>query len=226
VEAYHSGFRTWLFNKFEANFTHTQSYSVEKNDAVIPNGLILDSKLGTGLAWDNYDVNMETIDGRNSLHATVGICYQNVITDLNSTEQHRRPNTAIRIGRMRRQFEGKETDIEPYFKQLKQATFDMDLSSVYSHFVHDDIMPLQKIWYMNPISAPPTRNDIVCETMIRSMHVATTIKQEYGVVTYDLVVALKAYSIQALDPPKFDKLLIMLGNFHLEMAFYGLWERL
>ena len=43
--------------------------------------------------------------------------------------------------------------------------------------------------------------------------------QEYGVVTYDLAVALKAYSIQALDAPLFDKLLIMLGNFHLEMAF-------
>ena len=45
--------------------------------------------------------------------------------------------------------------------------------------------------------------------------------QEYGVVTYYLAVALKAYSIQALDSPLFNKLLIMLGNFHLEMAFYG-----
>ena len=42
--------------------------------------------------------------------------------------------------------------------------------------------------------------------------------KNYGVVTYDLAVALKAYSIQALDTPRFDKLLIMLGNFHLELA--------
>lgn len=42
-----------------------------------------------------------------------------------------------------------------------------------------------------------------------------------GVVTHDLAVALKAYSIQALDAPVFDKLLIMLGNFHLELALYG-----
>ena len=33
--------------------------------------------------------------------------------------------------------------------------------------------------------------------------------------------ALKAYSIQALDAPLFDKLLVMLSNLHLEMAFYG-----
>ena len=38
--------------------------------------------------------------------------------------------------------------------------------------------------------------------------------QEYGVVTYDFVVAFKAYSIQTLDAPRF-------GNFHLELAFYG-----
>ena len=45
--------------------------------------------------------------------------------------------------------------------------------------------------------------------------------QEYGVVTYDLAVALNVYSIQTLDAPLFEKLLIMLGHFHLELAFYG-----
>ena len=45
--------------------------------------------------------------------------------------------------------------------------------------------------------------------------------QEYGVVTYHLDVALNAYSIQTLDAPRFDKLLIMLGNFHSELGLYG-----
>ena len=56
--------------------------------------------------------------------------------------------------------------------------------------------------------------------MKRSMNVAET-QQEYGIVTYDLAFAHKAYSIQALDAPLFHKLFIMLGNFHLELAFYG-----
>ena len=47
------------------------------------------------------------------------------------------------------------------------------------------------------------------------------INQEYGVVTYDLGAALKAYSIQELDAPRFDNFLIMLGNFNLELSFYG-----
>ncbi len=35
-----------------------------------------------------------------------------------------------------------------------------------------------------------------------------------------LLIALKAYSIQALQAPTFDKLIILLGNFHLELAFF------
>ena len=57
--------------------------------------------------------------------------------------------------------------------------------------------------------------------MCRSLEYANRLGQEYCVVTYDLVVALKAYSIQELESPKFDKMLILLGNFHLELAIYG-----
>lgn len=74
---------------------------------------------------------------------------------------------------------------------------------------------------MEPLPAAPTRNDVVREIMKRSMKVAVETQQEYGIVTYDLAVAIKAYSIQALDAPLFDNLLVMLGNFHLELAFYG-----
>jgi hypothetical protein len=74
---------------------------------------------------------------------------------------------------------------------------------------------------MDPISRSPTSNDIVRETMVRTINVARETGQDYAVVTYDLAIALKAYSIQAVETPLFDKLLIMLGNFHIELAFYG-----
>lgn len=38
---------------------------------------------------------------------------------------------------------------------------------------------------------------------------------------YDLVIVQKAYTIRVLESPLFDKLLIMLSNFHTELAFYG-----
>ena len=232
------------------------AYTVEENDRDAPDGVKNDPNLGTGLAWDNYDVNMETVDGKDTLHATVGICYQNVTDTMgpvNSTVTDKTVSSNSRGGRNRRNFDGKERVIEPYYKPIKKATFDLSPLSrdhgngqkpilkiidfhwllksevarpiplfpgFYSQFTHDHL-PLQKIWYMEPISAPPTRNEVVRETMKRAMNVANEAGQQYGVVTYDLAVALKAYSIQSLDAPDFDKLLIMLGNFHLELAFYG-----
>ena len=40
-----------------------------------PDVVRLNLTLETGLAWDNYDVNMETIDDKDTFHATFGICY-------------------------------------------------------------------------------------------------------------------------------------------------------
>ncbi|KAJ8031889.1 hypothetical protein HOLleu_25241 [Holothuria leucospilota] len=231
------------------------AYSIEERDRDTPDGVELNPNLGTGLAWDNYDVNMETMDGKDTLHATVGICYQNK-TDILSTNKVVNDEGIVsgtHGGRNRRQFEGKEREIAPYYKELKKACFDLSalkenhepekvptlhvidfywllqsavgkplplFPGFFSKFTTDHL-PQQRIWYMDPISAPPTRNDVVRETMRRAMNVAIETQQEYGIVTYDLAVALKAYSIQALDAPLFDKLLIMLGNFHLELAFYG-----
>ena len=53
------------------------------------------------------------------------------------------------------------------------------------------------------------------------MNVAKECNQKYAIVTYDLAIALKAYEIQAIESPTFDRLFIMLGNFHLELALYG-----
>ena len=44
--------------------------------------------------------------------------------------------------------------------------------------------------------------------------------QQYGVVTYDLNAAKPAMQIQVTDSTKFDNFFIMLGPFHIEMAFF------
>lgn len=89
----------------------------------------------------------------------------------------------------------------------------------FAKFITDNL-PKTVIAYMDPISKPPTRNDVQ-ETMVRTLKVAKEMKQDYAIVSYDLAVALKAFSIQALQAPLFDNLTILLGNFHLEMAFYA-----
>ena len=57
------------------------AFTANEDNRDTPSGLGLDPNLGTGLAWDNYDVNMETLDGKDTLHATVGTCYQNKTED-------------------------------------------------------------------------------------------------------------------------------------------------
>ena len=63
---------------------------------------------------------------------------------------------------------------------------------------------------MDPISRSPTNNDVVRETMISTQNIARQAGQGYAIVTYDLAVATKAYSIQELKQPIFDNLLILL----------------
>jgi hypothetical protein len=50
----------------------------------------------------------------------------------------------------------------------------------------EDPLPLQRICYMDPISRSPANNDVVRQTMIRTMNVSNETGQEYAVVTYDL----------------------------------------
>ena len=57
--------------------------------------------------------------------------------------------------------------------------------------------------------------------MVRTLTIADETNQKYAIVTYDLAVALKAYSIQALQAPVFERLIILLGNFNFELAYLG-----
>ena len=197
-------------------------------------------------------MNMETPDGKKTLHATVGICYQNLLPELElpSTSENM-ADICVLNRRPRRRFAEHFRSIPPFRTSLKLAKFPFNqteatlsplkpqhrgldflwlvqsvkqalplFNGYFSQFV-TDVRPRSLVAYMDPISEPPTKNDVVQETMIRSLNVAKETNQNYAVVSYDLAIALKAYSIQALQSPKFDKLVILLGNFHLEMAFFG-----
>ena len=67
----------------------------------------------------------------------------------------------------------------------------------------------------------PSKNNVVLETLKKTKQYAEKLGQNTIAVSYDLSVAIKAYSIQALEGPEFDNIIILLGNFHLELSFYG-----
>lgn len=183
---------------------------------------------------------------------TVGICYQNFHPVLHSLIKNQ-GTTGTVIGKARRSFVGPVKEIAPWYSNLKLATFQLDpatetnllgqdgidfvwlvkscmeklsLSNGYYSLFVQDSLPRTVIAYMDPISQPPTRNDVVQETMVRAMKVAAENKQKYAIVSYDLAVALKAFSIQSLKSPDFDNLIILLGVFHVEHALFGHWEHI
>ena len=46
-----------------------------------PSNIRKDLKACIGLAWDNLDINLETLSGAGSIHHTYGMCYQNLSVD-------------------------------------------------------------------------------------------------------------------------------------------------
>ena len=84
----------------------------------------------TELAWANYDVNMDTIDGKDTLHAIVGICYQNMPDATNKNE----PNGSLpvfEVGEKEDSLMGKERENETYYKQIHKARFDLSTPNTY-----------------------------------------------------------------------------------------------
>ena len=57
--------------------------------------------------------------------------------------------------------------------------------------------------------------------MVCTLNIATETKQDYVKMPYNSAVAIKAYSIQALEVPTFNQLLILLGIFIWNSCFLG-----
>ena len=66
--------------------------------------------------------------------------------------------------------------------------------------------------YIKPIQLPPTRIDVVKETMHRSQIVTEECGQDYALVTHEQVIAKMAKRIQS------DNLFILFESFHTEMS--------
>ena len=61
--------------------------AVNQNDTILPSHIQISPNLSTGLAWDNFDINIETLSGENTIHHTYGICYQNIMPSENNQFQ-------------------------------------------------------------------------------------------------------------------------------------------
>ncbi len=72
--------------------------------------------------------------------------------------------------------------------------------------ITEDHLPQQILGYMENLNMPPTRLDVVAETLPQSQRVAAECGEEYAIVTYDLAVAKPALQIQAVEYPLYDNI--------------------
>ena len=196
----------------EALETELATAVYEKNQAT-PNGLLKSPGLATGLAWDNYDENCETLSGSGTLHDTVGICYQNILpqhTDSSITETDQRNTTDTSPDSVRkcrkRSFQAEDRHLEPYRKKPRCSSFAYAIKTCdepknlekvkclvalwlmsnvfeentpmwigWNSRLTKDHLPQQKIGYMDNLSLPPTRLDVLAETMKISLNVASSL---------------------------------------------------
>ena len=79
----------------------------------------------------------------------------------------------------------------------------------------------QVVCCMKNIRLPPTRQDVVKETLKWSQAVAKECGDKYAIVTYDLAVAKIARQIQTQNSPKFDECFIQFGQFHTILSLFS-----
>lgn len=94
------------------------SYTSVGRSELCPSNVNLRGDLHTGVAFDNFDRFVETIDGKDTLHDTVGIIYQDVCEDVEQQNRVAADDTDCTRKR-RRTFDTIIPDIEPFSKRLK-----------------------------------------------------------------------------------------------------------
>ena len=75
--------------------------------------------------------------------------------------------------------------------------------------------------YMAPVFAPVTKNATVQHILKLSQQASREVHQQYTVVTFDLAVAKKAYSLVWQSPEEFSDVIVRMGSFHLTCAVMG-----
>jgi len=68
---------------------------------------------------------------------------------------------------------------------------------------------------------PPTRLDVVLETLKKSQKVAEECGELYAIVTYDLAIAKPAMQIRDQEAPVYDNVFILFGAFHISLSYFG-----
>lgn len=239
------------------------AYRFASEKRLLPYGLKdQQPQLYTHVAFDNFDRYVETSTGKDTLHDTVGIVYQNespyteictptsdLTGNLNNVSNIDISETGLR--RRRKYCSNFDDSIQPFIPSHSQTTkltgndpkkpsnwttaFDLDRVWMFNYKFGipnttrwnawnanrvKDKNPKQIIGYLPNLNMSPTNDAVVMKTLEMAVQLADECNQKYIMVTYDLAIAMKAYHIIDCTTPKFNRIFVNLGAFHLQMSFY------
>ena len=232
--------------------------TISQQDTLLPELFLRDPNLCTAVAWNNFDVNISTLSGADSMHYAFGICYEN--ESQTSREIPKREDTVKKkkkikdITKLLRHEQAQE--IDPYRKKPRMLHFQFEnfilyathsfiqstsfdtLSTFSFNFLRDMPMwtrwnseryyekaPTKNIGYMKLITLPPTRTDVVRDTMIQSQNVSAECDSKYTINTYDPAIARVSKQIQCEEYSTFDSIFVMFGRFHVEQNVFQQLEK-
>ena len=166
------------------------------------------------------------------MHHTFGICYQNEsrtsreIPKREDTVRKRKIKDITKVLRHEQAFNPTNSFIRSAsFDTLWTFSFnflqDIPMSTGWNSERYYEKIPTKKIGHMKPITLPPTRTDVVRETMIQSQKVSAEYGSKYTIITYDLGIAKVAKQIQCEAYPTFDSIFVMFGGFHVEQNVFS-----
>ena len=91
----------------------------------------------------------------------------------------------------------------------------------WNSFLTEDSLPRQRIAFTDNLHLPPTRPDVVGETLRLSQPVVHKYREEFIIVHYDFAIAKAAQQIQASQAPTYNTIFICFGSFHIELSYFG-----
>ena len=130
--------------------------TITQSTGILPEGIqiVRDKSLGTGLAWGNFDINLETLSGADSIHHTFGICYQDEQGPQNENIQDQQNiNSARPLSRKRKikdifhvnEYQAAD-DLPPYLKKPKMLRFSFTNTNIFPPDTLSNATDLDNIW--------------------------------------------------------------------------------
>ncbi|XP_011858812.1 PREDICTED: uncharacterized protein LOC105556339, partial [Vollenhovia emeryi] len=160
------------------------TYAASSRSQICPDDIVPKPNLHTGLAYNNFDRFVDTLTGKDTLHDTVGIIFQDIVPDIAEDEDAEvQPSKESVKKRRRRTYDTVNPHLEPYSKRPRMQEVLQPLHSD-EHYTPDSLKTQQRVnlaWmFTHALEIPDTPMWVGFNSLI---HIDDSIKQRISYLT-------------------------------------------